>query len=265
MSEILTLHEELLRKIRDVLPNSDLRSDVDHRNSFTSAARHARQPSAERPRPLAGPVSTLTHGSFELSKIEYSRKCALVSEPREVALVAKVFDKMVKSTLAHSLSKRLIKSVKTQLSRFFAYEEYSAEYESSKRDMIIISNSIPNWHAYERGIEALANSLAPGRKEDAYNRKSLAFKDLLIKVWSMRGDQGADSNGTYSQYSGFANTHSSFLICTSRHRSWIARMRMQRLKRSNLGWMKPCKRSTQLRTIRRRVRISREHGNCRIY
>ena len=79
-------------------------------------------------------------------------------------------------------SEPLIRSVKMQMSRFFAYEEYSAEYEASKKDMIATSKNIPNWHAYERGIEALANSLAPSRKEDAYNRKGLTFEDLLIKV-----------------------------------------------------------------------------------
>lgn len=53
--------------------------------------------------------------------------------------------------------------------------------------MIASLTNIPNWQAYERGIEALANSLAPSRKEDAYSRKGLMFEDLLIKVWSGRG------------------------------------------------------------------------------
>lgn len=55
--------------------------------------------------------------------------------------------------------------------------------------MIATSKNIPNWHAYERGIEALANSLAPSRKEDAYTRKGLAFEDLLIKVKSLSSSQ----------------------------------------------------------------------------
>ena len=62
------------------------------------------------------------------------------------------------------------------------YEEYGARYESMLKEMAQTSRTIPHWHAYERGIEALANTLAPTSGLDGANRKGLTFADLLIKV-----------------------------------------------------------------------------------
>jgi hypothetical protein len=69
-----------------------------------------------------------------------------------------------------------------QLTRFFIYEEYGAKYESMLHDMATTSKQIPNWHAYERGIEALAHSLISCNPYGGTNRKGLTFEDLLIKV-----------------------------------------------------------------------------------
>jgi len=69
-----------------------------------------------------------------------------------------------------------------QMSQFFIYEEYGARYESMLHDMNFASRSIPNWPAYERGLEALANTLAPVNVREGCNRKGLTFGDLLIKV-----------------------------------------------------------------------------------
>ena len=62
------------------------------------------------------------------------------------------------------------------------YEEYGARYESMLYDMTSTSKMIPNWQAYERGIEALANTLAPTSCRNGTSRKGLTFGDLLIKV-----------------------------------------------------------------------------------
>lgn len=48
--------------------------------------------------------------------------------------------------------------------------------------MASASKHIANWHAYERGIEALAHSLGSHNVHDRSNRKGLTFEDLLIKV-----------------------------------------------------------------------------------
>lgn len=68
------------------------------------------------------------------------------------------------------------------MNRFFAYEEYGAKYEMMVQDMASTYSSIPNWNAYERGIEALANSLTSINGREANSRKGLTFGDLLIKV-----------------------------------------------------------------------------------
>ncbi|KAL8787962.1 MAG: hypothetical protein Q9195_007550 [Heterodermia aff. obscurata] len=99
--------------------------------------------------------------SIEISWLRRPKKAVLISDPREVADVARVFDRM--------------------MTRFFVYEEYGAKYESTLRDMALASKHIPNWHAYERGIEALANSLLTANVHDRSNRKGLTFEDLLIK------------------------------------------------------------------------------------
>lgn len=69
------------------------------------------------------------------------------------------------------------------MGRFFIYEEYGANYESMLLDMTSTSKTIPNWHVYERGIEALANSLASADNRAVCSKKGLTFEDLLIKVW----------------------------------------------------------------------------------
>lgn len=69
-----------------------------------------------------------------------------------------------------------------QMGSFFIYEEYGAKYESMMLEMTAASKAIPNWHIYERGIEALANSLFSTSSQAVQSRKGLAFEDLLIKV-----------------------------------------------------------------------------------
>lgn len=69
-----------------------------------------------------------------------------------------------------------------QLGRFFLYEEYGAKYESMLRNMAMLSRVIPKWSAYERGIEALVNSLFPRHGVLDKSRKGLTLEDLLIKV-----------------------------------------------------------------------------------
>ncbi len=69
-----------------------------------------------------------------------------------------------------------------QMKRFLAYEEYGAKYEMMVHDVASTYKTIPTWHAYERGIEALANSLTSVNKDESPRRKGLTFEDLIIKV-----------------------------------------------------------------------------------
>ena len=68
------------------------------------------------------------------------------------------------------------------MSRFFVYEEYGARYESMLQLVASTSKAIPSWWAYERGIEALVNSLLSKRLREEGNKKGLTLEDLLIKV-----------------------------------------------------------------------------------
>ena len=66
--------------------------------------------------------------------------------------------------------------------RFFAYEEYGAKYELMVEDVASTYKHIPNFAAYEKGIEALASSLMSISSRAAQDRKGLTLSDLLIKV-----------------------------------------------------------------------------------
>ena len=66
--------------------------------------------------------------------------------------------------------------------RFFIYEEYGARYESILQLVAATSRSIPTWEAFERGIEALMNSLLPKKHPEEGKKKGLTLEDLLIKV-----------------------------------------------------------------------------------
>ena len=53
------------------------------------------------------------------------------------------------------------------------------------RNMAMLSKTIPKWSMYERGIEALVNSLFPQNGTVEGSRKGLTHEDLLIKVKDM--------------------------------------------------------------------------------
>ena len=68
------------------------------------------------------------------------------------------------------------------MSRFYVYEEYGARYESILQLVATTSKTIPTWGAFERGIEALMNSLLPKKQVEEGKKKGLTLEDLLIKV-----------------------------------------------------------------------------------
>ena len=67
------------------------------------------------------------------------------------------------------------------------YEEYGAKYESMLRKMTSSSRAMPNWSAYERGIEGLVNALLPQSNDADGSKKGITLEDLLIKVWACQG------------------------------------------------------------------------------
>lgn len=86
---------------------------------------------------------------------------ALTADTKTVADVARLFERFMK--------------------RFFAYEEYSAQFESVSGELESSHRTISGWQDYERGIEALSSTLVSDNKKDASSKKGLTLADLLIK------------------------------------------------------------------------------------
>jgi hypothetical protein len=68
------------------------------------------------------------------------------------------------------------------MNRFFIYEEYGAKYETMLKDLANAYKTIPQWENFQRGLEALASSLASINSQQENARKALTIGDLLVKV-----------------------------------------------------------------------------------
>ena len=97
IAEILALHEEVLQLIRQAFPDSDVRSegpDVEPVRRFTS--KHGRWRSHDGSHSMVpAAVVPASRRSIEISWLRRPKKAVLISDPREVADVARVFDRMV--------------------------------------------------------------------------------------------------------------------------------------------------------------------------
>ena len=68
------------------------------------------------------------------------------------------------------------------MTRFFIYEEYGAKYEIMIKDAGMAHKTIPQWDNLQKGLEALASSLASINAQRDNSKKALSIGDLLIKV-----------------------------------------------------------------------------------
>ncbi|KAL9601799.1 MAG: hypothetical protein Q9219_002289 [cf. Caloplaca sp. 3 TL-2023] len=162
VKEILRLHEDLLCQLQPVVRRSTRQVD-NVRREIPIPPKHHRHRNAEGNR-ITSAVAGLVHAAR--TSVDTTRPTQTISplpmtNHGDVAAVAKIFEKM--------------------LGRFFIYYEYGSQYELMLRDMVVTSKSINNWHAFERSIEALANSLASSSGSEESSKKGLAFEDLLIK------------------------------------------------------------------------------------
>lgn len=82
--------------------------------------------------------------------------------------------------------------------RFFVYEEYGAKYELMVKDLASTSRTMPNWDIYQKGLEALAESLTSMNSQDSRGKKGLTVGDLLIKVFG--ANQKTDASQLYTIY-----------------------------------------------------------------
>lgn len=89
------MHEELLIQIRRVMPDSELKSDPD--GSGPLKFKHARWRSVDSPSVAIGAGTMhVARRSIEATWFGRPKRGVLVSEPREVAEVAKVFGRLVR-------------------------------------------------------------------------------------------------------------------------------------------------------------------------
>ena len=162
VTEILRLHEDLLHQIRHSTRQPTQRTNAARRETPSMPKKHGRR-SLEGNR-ITSVVTGLVHAarnSMDTPRPAHAATSSASIDTGSVAVVAKVFERM--------------------LCRFFIYEEYGAQYELMLREMVLTSKSINNWQAFERSIEALANSLAMSDNDEENQKKGLAFEDLLIK------------------------------------------------------------------------------------
>ncbi|KAI4133656.1 MAG: hypothetical protein LQ341_006145 [Variospora aurantia] len=162
VTEILQLHEDLLRQINDVVKESEPQIGILQRE-LPPISRPHRHRSTDGHR-ITSAVAGLVH--VARTSLDTTRSAQLESHPKSSA---------TSNVLA------VINIFQSMLGRFFIYEEYGAQYQLMLRDMVLTSKSISNWQAFERSIEALANSLALTSGSEDSAKKGLAFEDLLIK------------------------------------------------------------------------------------
>ncbi|KAI4280660.1 MAG: hypothetical protein L6R38_004285 [Xanthoria sp. 2 TBL-2021] len=160
VTEILALHEDLLVQIQpfviEPVPRTARRELPMQRKQSRRRSIHGHQ--------ITSAITGLVHtarNSHDSARPLNSNENSIPADTNNVTEVAKIFGKT--------------------LARFFVYEEYGAKYELMLREMSSTSKSITNWHAFERSIEALANSLASSSGSEESARKGLSFEDLLIK------------------------------------------------------------------------------------
>ncbi|KAL8981066.1 MAG: hypothetical protein Q9205_004030, partial [Flavoplaca limonia] len=160
VTEILALHEDLLLQIQhfiiEPVPRTARRELPVQPKQSRRRSIHGHQITAA----ITGLVHT-ARNSHDSSRPINCKENSMPADTRNVTEVARIFSKT--------------------LNRFFVYEEYGAKYELMLRDMSSTSKSIANWHAFERSIEALANSLASSSGSEESARKGLSFEDLIIK------------------------------------------------------------------------------------
>ena len=180
VQEILRLHEEVYRQLKNIIPALETRSYDGAKPQIRAGDVHIRSIDGSQG-PHDKDFGYKIRRSLDIPWLGRSRNQILTSEPREAADVAKAFGRLVRypPCIGAHISNVL---PRLQMGRFFVYEEYGARYEMMLRNMAWTSKNMPDWHAYVRGMEALANALTPQKNPEDVSRKGLTFEDLLIKV-----------------------------------------------------------------------------------
>ncbi|KAK8180952.1 hypothetical protein BC567DRAFT_241687 [Phyllosticta citribraziliensis] len=165
VSQLVQLHEDLLGELHRIIPNSEFTQDdsvFEHRPRPRHTRWHSIDGLPHRASGIAINRRSQRH-SLDMCKPEEPTPLGVTADTETVAQVARLFDQLV------------------SMRRFFAYEEYSAQFESVNSELEASHRTIPAWQTYERGIEALSSMLVSANKRDASCRKGLTLADLMIK------------------------------------------------------------------------------------
>jgi hypothetical protein len=167
LNQIVELHEELLGDLHRVVPNSEYTQLEVDATEAPLLKGHNRWRSLDAVPEHAG-------GPSWLQKIP-----GMTTEPKVAAEVAKVFGKKVDLISSNAVPSLMGME---QMNRFFVYEEYGAKYELMIKDVASAYRTVPQWEAYQKGIEALASSLSSINSQHNNSKKALTIGDLLVKV-----------------------------------------------------------------------------------
>ncbi|TLD24924.1 hypothetical protein PspLS_05436 [Pyricularia sp. CBS 133598] len=152
MTEIVQLHEELLKELRLAIPDSEY---VQYETSTNQPPKSARR-GHYRWRSLDSVPEDKSDGMAWLRAIP-----GVIADPQVAAEVARIF-----------ISK---------MNSFFIYEEYGAKYELMIKDIAEARRTMTDWEKYQKGLETLAASLGPEKSHRESSKKSLTVSDLLVK------------------------------------------------------------------------------------
>lgn len=166
VTEMLHLHEQIVDELHQVALRATLRQW--HQIS-SCQGRHTRRQWIWQSLDAASfhtstPKRSHTGVSLDVGEVGDVRSRGMLShaaDPAEVVDVAQLF--------------------KHHMARFFVYEEYCAKYEIMVQEVVNSHKMVPQWSAYEVGMEALANSLTSLDQRGNDIRKGLTAADLLIK------------------------------------------------------------------------------------
>ncbi|KAE9381477.1 hypothetical protein N431DRAFT_476300 [Stipitochalara longipes BDJ] len=149
LNEIVELHEELLGDLHRVVPHSEYTQPLSAESPLPGSSNgHHRWRSLDA-------VPEHKSGTW-LQKIP-----GMTAEPKVAAEAARVFAK--------------------KMNRFFVYEEYGAKYELMIKDVASTYRTMPQWEMYQKGLEALASSLASINSQHDKSKKALTIGDLVCK------------------------------------------------------------------------------------
>ncbi|KAL6235894.1 hypothetical protein BDW75DRAFT_250546 [Aspergillus navahoensis] len=146
-------HESFLKRTRSLIPTSNIpRMQLERMMNY----------GAQKRPDLS--IKALQHRSLRAQSLKASidrRLKQLASEANEALVVAREIGYLSKS--------------------FIYYKEFCERYDLLVEDIAVLRNSVPNWQAYEQGIEALTKSAASMETRSLYDNKSLCLNDILIK------------------------------------------------------------------------------------